>query len=69
LRVTPLGRVPVSLKVGAGNPVAVTEKDPALPTVKVVLLVLVMAGGWCTVRVKCWVASGLTPLLAVTVKG
>ena len=36
LRVTPLGRVPVSVKVGAGKPVAVTVKVPAVPTVKVV---------------------------------
>ena len=37
---------------------AVTVKLPAVPTVKVVLLALVMAGAWFTVRVKVWVASG-----------
>ena len=37
---TPLGRVPVSLSVGAGLPVAVTVKLPAVPTVNVVALAL-----------------------------
>src|SRR5712692_6732653 len=52
LKVTPLGRAPVSLKSGAGLPVAVTVKLPAVPTVKAVLLALVMAGAawvWLTV--------------------
>ena len=43
LNVTPLGRVPLSLSVGVGKPVVVTVKLPAAPTVKVVLLALVMA--------------------------
>ena len=55
LNVTPLGRAPVSLKVGAGKPVAVTVNAPAVPTVNVVLLALVMAAAWFTVRAKdCW---------------
>ena len=33
-----------SLSVGAGKPLVVTVKLPAVPTVKVVLLALVMAG-------------------------
>jgi hypothetical protein len=41
VNVTPVGRAPVSLNVGAGNPVAVTAKEPAVPTVKVVLFALV----------------------------
>ena len=42
VRVTPLGRVPaVTLKVGAGVPVAVTGNDPPVPTVNVVLEPLV----------------------------
>ena len=41
---TPLGRVPVWLKVGAGVPVAVTVKVPAGPSVKVVVAAEVMAG-------------------------
>ena len=44
--VTPLGSVPVvTLKVGGGAPFAVTLKLPNVPTVKVVALVLVKAGG------------------------
>ena len=69
LRVTPVGRVPVSVNVGAGNPVAVTVKVPAVPTVKVVALPEVMAGAWSTVSVKLWVAFGRLPLDAVMVIG
>ena len=68
MNVTPLGSVPLSLSVGVGKPVVVTVKLPAAPTVKVVLLALVMAGAWLTVRVKVWVASLPTPLLAVKVR-
>src|SRR5271166_6919571 len=53
--VTPLGKAPVSLSVGVGVPVVVTVKLPAVPTVKVVLVALVIAGAWLTVRVKFWV--------------
>jgi hypothetical protein len=67
--VTPAGSVPVSLKVGEGIPVAVAVKDPAAPTVNVVLGPLVMAGAWLTVNVKFCVASGVTPLLAVMMMG
>ncbi len=35
LKVTPVGNVPVSLNVDAGNPDAVTVKFPSEPTVKV----------------------------------
>ena len=42
--VTPPGRAPVSLRAGAGEPVLVTVNVPALPTVKIVLAPLVMAG-------------------------
>jgi hypothetical protein len=41
--------------------------DPATPTVNAVVLALVMAGAWSTVKVKLWVALGETPLLAVIV--
>ena len=38
VKVTPLGRLPVSLNsVGVGKPDAVTVKLPAVPTVNVVL--------------------------------
>jgi hypothetical protein len=65
--VTPLGSAPVSLMVGAGNPVAVTVNVPAVPTVKVVLVALVIAAGWFTVSVKVWTASAPAPLCAVNV--
>ena len=38
----PLGSAPVSLNVGAGEPVAVTVNVPAVPTVNVVLFALVI---------------------------
>jgi hypothetical protein len=66
--VTPLGRAPVWLKVGAGTPVAVTVNVPAVPTLNVVLVALVIAGAWFTVRVKVWLAGVPTPLLAVMVR-
>ena len=44
LKVTPVGRVPASERVGVGDPLAVTVNEPAVPTVKVVLLALVIAG-------------------------
>ncbi len=47
------GKVPAEmLKVGAGEPVAVTVKVPALLTEKVAALVLVIVGGCVTVKVK-----------------
>ena len=53
LSVTPLGRVPVVVKVKLlGWPVAVTVKLPEVPTVKVVSAALVIAAGSVTVRVK-----------------
>ena len=44
LKVTPLGNVPDSVIPGFGNPDAITVNDPAVPTVKVVLAPLVIAG-------------------------
>ena len=66
--VTPLGSAPVSVSVGVGAPVVVTVKLPdVLPTVKVAVFALVIAGAWFTVRVKLWFAGLPTPLLAVIV--
>jgi len=65
VKVTPEGRAPVSVKVGAGEPVAVTVKVPAEPAVKVVLLALVMAGAWLTVKVNFCVAAVPTPFEAL----
>jgi len=53
--------------VGVGDLVAVTVNEPAVPTTKVVLLALVIAGAWFTVSVKFCVALVPTPLLAVKV--
>jgi hypothetical protein len=69
VNVTPVGNAPVSLIVGAGNPVTVTVNVAAAPTVKVVLFALVTAEVWFTVSVKFWVASVPAPLWAVIVKG
>jgi hypothetical protein len=44
LNVTPFGNAPVSVKVGAGKPVAVTVNEPAVFTTNAVLFTLVMAG-------------------------
>jgi hypothetical protein len=68
LNVTPAGNVPDSLRVAAGYPLAVTVKLPALPTVNVALLALVIAGAWLTVRAKFCVAAEPTPLEAVNVR-
>jgi len=44
VKVTPAGSVPDSLSVGAGVPLGTTMKLPALPTVNVVALALVICG-------------------------
>jgi hypothetical protein len=49
-RFTPVGSAPVLANVGAGKPVAVTAKLPSEPTVNVVALGLVIAGGSMTVN-------------------
>jgi hypothetical protein len=68
LKVTPAGKVPDSLRVSAGNPLAVTVKLLALPTVNAALLALVIAGAWSIVSVKLCVAAEPTPLEAVIVR-
>src|SRR5271169_115280 len=44
VKVTPPGRVPLTARVGVGEPVVVTGKVNVLPTVAVVLAALVKAG-------------------------
>ena len=71
VKVTPLGSAPDSVRDGVGDPVVVTVKLPAVPTVNVVLLALVIVGEVCvalTVSVKIWLAGVPTPLLAVIVR-
>jgi hypothetical protein len=67
VKVTPLGSVPLSLRVGFGSPVAVTVNVPALPTLNVVAFALVIAGAWSTVSVNVCVAFGVTVFAAVIV--
>ncbi len=73
VKLTPEGRVPVSLRQGWGHPgtrcvVTVKSGEPP-PAGKVTVLALVMAGAWSTTSVKHWVAFGETPLEAVIVIG
>jgi hypothetical protein len=65
VNVTPFGSAPDSLRVGVGVPDAITVKDPAAPTVKVVLVALVNMGAVSTVSVKFCVAFGAIPFDAV----
>ena len=72
VKVTPVGSAPDSVSFATGLPVLVTVNDPAVPTVNVAELPLVMAGAVgaaLTVSVKLWLASGLTPLDALIVIG
>ena len=48
----------------AGNPVVVTVKVPAEPTVKVVAVALVITGAWLTVSVKFWTGEEPDPFVA-----
>src|ERR1041384_7065934 len=42
VKVTPLGRAPVSVNVGIGKPLVSTANSPDVPTVNAVLLLLVI---------------------------
>jgi hypothetical protein len=59
--IKPLGKAPLSLVIGVGDPVVVTVNEPPTPTVNVVELALVIVGGVPTVSVKLCEASGETP--------
>ena len=52
VKVTPLGRAPVSARDGVGTPVDVTVNVPGLLAVKTVLFALVIAAAWFTFNVK-----------------
>ena len=67
VNVTLDGSAPVSDNVELGTPLVVTVKVPAWPAVKVVPAALVIPGAWLTVRVKLWVASGMTSFVALIV--
>ena len=64
-KVTPPGSAPASVSAGVGKPVVVTVNDPAEPAVNIVLLALVIAGGWFTWRVK---SCTVEPAALVAVK-
>jgi hypothetical protein len=66
---TPSGSAPLSEMAAVGVPVVVTLKLSEAPVEKSTDAEEVMEGAWSTVRVKDWVAFGLTPLLALMVKG
>src|SRR5664280_1582128 len=67
LKVNPLGRAPVSASVAVGEPVVVTVKVEALPTVGVTRELLVNFGGVPMVMVKACVTEPLA-LVAVRVR-
>jgi len=68
VKVTPLGR-PGFSKLGEREACGVTGNDPAVFTVKVALLALVMAGGWPTVKVKALGRVWRHAIFAVIVMG
>ena len=66
--VTPPGSGLTVLKVGAGEPFAVTAKLPTLPTTKVVVVALVKLGARLMLIVIGSVVGEPMPLEAVTVQ-
>ena len=62
LSVTPLGKVELVLKVGAGNPDATTWKLLVYPLSKLALVVLVITGTWPTCREIVLLSGVPTPL-------
>jgi hypothetical protein len=69
VKLTPVGSVPVSPSEGAGDPVVVTVKVPAVPTVKAVDAALAKTGPWPTMIESVWLAFGPTPFAAVMLTG
>ncbi len=72
VKLTPAGRAPVLVMVvAAGTPGRGGHGEGAggSDARRWSWSALVMAGGWLTVSVKVWVASGVTPSLAVRVSG
>ncbi len=51
LNATPVGSAPETASAGVGEPVAVTVKLPAVPTLKVAAFALVIAGACCAAMV------------------
>ena len=57
VKVTPLGSGPDSVRLGAGEPVAVTGNAPVVPATNVTVFTLVIAGAWLTMMSSTWVAD------------
>jgi hypothetical protein len=68
-KLTPFGNVPVSDNAAVGKAEVVTVKLFDEPSANEAELAEVMDGAWSIVRVKDWVALGLTPLEAMMVIG
>ncbi len=69
VKVTPAGKVPVTLRVDFGTVFnALTVKLLDVPTTKVALFALTILGGLLTVSVKFCVAGGLIPFDAVSTR-
>ena len=54
INVTPVGSAPLFVRAGVGDPVVVTVNDPAVPTVNVVLLELVIVSAVPALTVIVW---------------
>ena len=67
VNVTPDGSLSGAGKVHVGYPVVVTVMVPGWPTANVAESALVIWHAWSTVRVKLWVASGMTLFVALIV--
>jgi hypothetical protein len=65
---SPVGSVPVSVTVGAGEPVVVTVYVPATPVLNVAVDALVIVGASALVSVNDWVVVPLA-FVAVSVIG
>jgi hypothetical protein len=65
VKLTPLGRAPVSVMAAIGNPVVLIVKEPAAPIGKLALLTVVNAGACVTVSVNVCDAFGKVPFCAV----
>ena len=68
VKAVPAGSGPVTVRAGAGDPVAVTVNEPPAAAVTAAPAALVIAGAVPTVRVKAWVAADRL-LVAVRVTG
>jgi len=67
VKVIPLGSGPASVRLGAGELVAVTVNAPVVPATNVTLLALVIVGAWLTAMLSTWVVDcGPTVLESLT---